>query len=91
MSQASQVPTVAVSSAWIMRHRAFRLGLEDVRTGRVRFDDPCAGDTDWAWNYERGRLFGCLAPVTMSLFVGGKLNPIALALFKLASERRLIT
>jgi hypothetical protein len=80
-----QIPTSRVSDAWIMRRANFRRGLEDARAGRApRFDE--FND----WSYERGRLFAHIAPLTMPLYTDGKLNPKALALFKAASDRRLI-
>ena len=62
----------------------FARGLSDVRTG-VPFD--------WridSWQYERGRLFGCVAPLNMPLRIGSKLNPKAIALCEVAFDRRLI-
>jgi hypothetical protein len=64
-----------------MKDPNFARGLNDVRTGK-RFD--------WTiddWSYERGRLLGRIAPATMPLFVGGKLNPTMLKVYSLASER----
>jgi hypothetical protein len=62
----------------------FAHGLSDARNG-VAFD--------WridSWNYERGRMFGFIAPPTMPLLVGSKLNPKAVALCEAALDRRLI-
>jgi hypothetical protein len=71
-----QVSTVGVTAAAIMRSTNFRRGLEDARAGRApRFDEL----DDVFWSYERGRLFGFIAPLSMQLFVAGKLNPKALA------------
>jgi hypothetical protein len=81
----SQVPTIEVTSAQIMRHPNFKRGLEDARAGRSPRFDECD-----SWDYERGRLFGYIAPISMALFIGGKLNPKALALFDAACDRRLI-
>jgi hypothetical protein len=80
-----QVPTAPVSAESIMRDPQFSRGLEDVRTGRPfdSFEDD--------WEYERGRLFGCIAPLAMALWVGKKLNPKAVALFKAALRKRVIT
>lgn len=76
-----QIPTNLISAEAVMGHKSFRLGVEDARAGRrPRFDDlyePC-------WAYERGRLFACLAPRTMPIFIGGKLNPKAVTLFRAA-------
>lgn len=83
----SQVPTAQISAAAIMRRVNFRRGLEDARTGRApRFDEF----DDGYWAYERGRLFAHVAPAAMPLFVEGKLNAKALALFEAAERRGLI-
>jgi hypothetical protein len=68
-----------------MRHPHFARGLSDIRAGRA-----FAEVYDDYWAYERGRLFGAIAPVSMPLFIGGRLNPKAVALFDLAWERRLV-
>jgi hypothetical protein len=67
-----------------MGSQEFARGLSDVRTG-VPFD--------WridSWDYERGRLFGRIAPPTMPLRLGSKLSPKAIALLEAAVARRLI-
>jgi hypothetical protein len=82
-----QVPTGLCAPSTIMRHGHFARGLDDVRMGRAFNDDVL----DDYLAYERGRLFGWVAPRDMPLFVGkGKLNPAALRLFTVASERGLI-
>jgi hypothetical protein len=81
-----QVFTAKCPTEHVMRHRNFALGLADIRGG-VAFNDMIEDDY---WAYERGRLFGCLAPKSMPLFVGGKLNRKAVVLFDLASDRGLI-
>ena len=68
-----------------MRSPAFERGLNDVRNG-VPFDwriEP-------AWDYERGRLFAHIAPLTWPLWIGRKLNPKAVALCNAAFKRKLI-
>ena len=65
-----QIPTVPCTLMSIMRHINFRQGLEDVRAGRPPrfdnfFDDP--------WAYERGRQFGYVAPISMRLFINGRI------------------
>lgn len=81
------MPTGPVSPRVVMRHPLFRVGLEEVRAGRrPRYDD---GDAD-LWAYERGRQFGHIAPRSMLLWINGRLNPKAIALFKVATTRRLI-
>jgi hypothetical protein len=79
-----QVTTSWATTQTIMRSRWFKRGFEDVRNG-LPFD--------WRidqWEYERGRLFGLIAPPNMPLRVCGKLNPKAVILFDAAYDRRLI-
>ena len=79
-----QVPTWGVSIETVMSTPEFKRGLDDVRNG-VAFD--------WRideWEYERGRLFGFIAPPDMPLRIADKLNPKAIALYKAARTRRLI-
>lgn len=55
-----QCETVAVSTVFVMRSRAFREGWEDARAGRpFRVDDFVI---DSQWDYERGRLFAVSCP-----------------------------
>jgi hypothetical protein len=80
----TQVSTRSITTTAIMSSPAFKLGLDDVRRG-IPFD--------WRvdeWAYERGRLFGFIAPLDMPLRIGGKLNPKAVALCRAAFERKLI-
>lgn len=80
-----QVATRPVTIHRIMRDPNFARGLDEVRSARSfdwRVDD---------WQYERGRLFGCIAPLGMPLFVAtGKLNPKAMALYIAADQRGFI-
>jgi hypothetical protein len=79
-----QIETIETTAAHIMSSAAFELGLSDVRRG-IPFD--------WrngAWEYERGRLFGHIAPLDMAVRIGGKLNPKAVALLEAAIERKLV-
>jgi hypothetical protein len=79
-----QIETTATSTAAIMREPLFERGLDEVRAGTPpdwRIDD---------WAYERGRLFGAIAPLDMPLRVGGRLNPKAIALCDAAFNRRLV-
>ncbi len=69
-----------------MRHPNFARGVADIRAG-IPFD-PDIDDEKWA--YERGRLFGAIAPLWMQLFNGKELNPKAIALFDAAYERKFI-
>jgi hypothetical protein len=84
MSRGTQLPTRKVSVTRIMGVPAFAQGLSDVRSG-VPFD--------WridSWEYERGRLFGCIAPLNMPLRIGGKLNAKAITLYSAAVDRGFI-
>jgi hypothetical protein len=82
-----QIPTDDCSPRAIMRHPNFQRGFIDIRAGQ-RFD---ADIDDGYWAYERGRQFGCLAPLDMPLFIDGKrLNPKAVRLFIAASDRGFI-
>ena len=90
---AEQVRTKQVSISKIMASPFFRRGLEDARSGKP-FDwciggDVSSGAND-SWSYERGRLFGHIAPLDMPLRIENTLNPRAIALCKLAFERKLI-
>jgi hypothetical protein len=70
----------------IMRRKLFRLGVDDVRHGRnPRFDEE-AISVDEYWGYERGRMFGVLAPRSMPVTVEKKLNPEAVRFFKRHGE-----
>jgi hypothetical protein len=67
-----------------MQSAAFGEGVSDVRAGKpTRFDS--FGDEDW--NYERGRQFALIAPMSMPLRLGRKLNPEAVLLFSRAMFR----
>ena len=72
-----QVETADCSAKSIMRHPHFARGLDDIRAGRP-FADHIA---DEFWAYERGRLFGAIAPRSM---------PKAVRLFETAGNRKLI-
>jgi hypothetical protein len=66
-----------------MRHPHFAIGLADIRAGRT-FNDRLEDDL---WAYERGRLFGAIAPLSLPLLIGKKLNPVAIRVFAGACER----
>ena len=77
-----QVPTRPVSIERIVGDPLFERGFVEVRSGQ-----PFDSRVD-SWEYERGRLFGCIAPLGMKLFIASKkLNPQAVSLFRVASER----
>jgi hypothetical protein len=81
-----QVETRPCSAESIMRHPHFARGLDDIRAGRPFADQI----EDSFWSYERGRQFGAIAPRSMPLFIKGKLNPKAIAVFDAACDRKLI-
>jgi hypothetical protein len=80
----TQVRTFRCTIEDIMLHPHFARGLADIRGARP-FDDRVQ---DRYWAYERGRQFGCVAPRTMPLFLGKKLNPQAVRLASAAFDRR---
>jgi hypothetical protein len=85
-----QVATYPVSFERIMREPMFSVGLDQARRGQP-FDWRIGATTNDAWEYERGRLFGFIAPLDMPLFIGDKLNPKAVSLCKAAFNRGLVT
>jgi hypothetical protein len=74
-----QVPTQGVPTERIMLDRAFIRGFDEVRAGR-----PFDYFADDAWEYERGRLFAYIAPISMPLPESGELNRRAKFLFEAA-------
>jgi hypothetical protein len=86
-----QVPTIKTTTAMIMSAPEFKRGFDEVRGG-VPFDWRVGSeyDDDTSWHYERGRLFGHIAPLNMPLRIGGRLNPKAVALCDAAFNRQLI-
>jgi hypothetical protein len=82
----AQVETERTTTARIMSSAAFERGLNEVRQGQP-FDWRV---NDTLWGYERGRLFGHIAPLDMPLRIGGKLNPKAVALCDAAINRKLV-
>jgi hypothetical protein len=93
-----QVLTRGTTTQAIMRMPGFAAGVDDVRNGRPPNYEAFnfSQDTDEReaskninrhWNYERGRLWACLAPRSMPLMINGKLNPKAIALFDAAYKR----
>jgi hypothetical protein len=86
----TQIPTRRITIRVIMSSPAFKRGLDDARNG-VAFDWRVGcQDGDSAWSYERGRLFGFIAPLDMPLRIDGRLNPKAVALCDAAFERKLV-
>jgi hypothetical protein len=83
----AQYSKARTTTSAIMRRPHFARGLADIRAGRP-FDTRLEDDY---WAYERGRLFGAIAPLSMPLFNGKSLNPKAVALCDAAFDRKLIT
>ena len=78
---AAQADTIGVTPRQIMGSVAFAAGVADVRAGKpTRFDS--FGDDDW--NYERGRQWAFIAPMSMPLRIGRRLNPEAVWLLRAA-------
>jgi hypothetical protein len=86
--QREQVSTRKATITTIMGSPEFARGFADVRAG-IPFDWRVGADNG-AWNYERGRQLGCIAPLSMPLRIGHQLNPKAVALCAAAFARRLI-
>jgi hypothetical protein len=79
---AEQIDTISTTTREIMSSVGFAAGVADVRTGApVRFDSHFDADV---WTYERGRAWAYIAPMSMPLRIGRKLNPKAMRLFDLA-------
>ena len=85
-ARADQVKTSICSPDTVMLHPHFVRGLDDIRAGRPFADDV----DDRLWAYERGRQFGAVAPRSMSLLDGERLNPKALQVFVAAVHRGFI-
>jgi len=80
-----QAPTRRTSVTAILASKEFAEGVRDVRLGRPpRYDDPVAS----SWNYERGRQWALLAPLSMPLKIGGKVNREAAFLFLRATRSK---
>jgi hypothetical protein len=79
-----QIETCPASVYRIMSSSAFAQGVSDIRNGRpARFDEF---DDDDLWAYERGRQWASIAPKSMPVRIGRKLNLEAVKLFGLAGE-----
>jgi hypothetical protein len=77
-----QIKTIDVMIQEVMRSKAFRRGVADVRAGRKpRFDEQTEGDD---LHYERGRQFAVLTPRKMPIVLPQtkQLNPKAVNLFE---------
>ena len=82
-----QVETRPTNTSAIMRSADFLRGVDDVRAGRPPSFDEQMEDS---WGYERGRLFGRVAPIQMPIMIKGRLNPKAVALLDAAFDRGLV-
>jgi hypothetical protein len=82
-----QVPIVEISVEEVLSDPGFRRGFVEARTGKA----PTFDGDDASWQYERGRLFGIVAPRSLSLRKrSGELNPKDIKLFKRACSRAVI-
>lgn len=83
-----QVHTETATASSIMRSAAFVRGFKEVRKGIPMdydaFSDP--RDRQNRWNYERGRLFGCI--YSQALKDGARLKGDAVWAFTLAYAKR---
>jgi hypothetical protein len=79
-----QAATYSVTIDEIVGSRAFARGFDEVRRGEPL--NPDNGD----WNYYRGRHFGFIAPLSMKLRIGRRLNPKAVELADAAFKRQLL-
>lgn len=73
-----QVRTKNTTLKAVIRSKAFRLGAEHYTKGKAPTFDAFGTDTNTAWAYERGRLFGAWArsrgEVIPRAFVNRKLS-----------------
>jgi hypothetical protein len=77
-----QVETVRVTIQNIIRSRSFQAGVAEVRAGRPpRFDRDDRRFVRDDWGYERGRQFGIVAPRSLPLMIGRRVNPRAVSIF----------
>ena len=76
-----QEETTRISVERIMATEAFRRGVRDVRLGRVRFDEEASGPSH-GWFYEKGRMFGVIAPRDLEVVLNERLNPEAITFYK---------
>lgn len=76
-----QADTIPIATEAVMSDPLFARGLTEIRGGKP-FDPTCND-----WNYERGRMFGSVAPLDMPLRIKGKLNRRAVWLLRAAFSR----
>jgi hypothetical protein len=74
-----QVSTFPTTAQEIMSDSGFGLGVADVRAGHAPRPDYDLWETNTQWNYERGRVWGLLAPRGIQLKRAGKVTSEAIA------------
>jgi hypothetical protein len=77
-----QITTQPASTEWLMSQRAFAIGVADARADREYPPEYDEWGTDPQWNYERGRAWARLAPRSVPLMTGGRLNRQAVQIFR---------
>lgn len=81
-----------------MSRPAFQRGVDDARAGKLpdydQFTFDQSSDEEFVqeqingcWDYERGRQWARIAPMSMSLRIDGELNPKAVRLYDAASDK----
>jgi hypothetical protein len=73
-----QEPTQEATLEWVMNKPEFALGVLDQRAGRGYRAAYATWGVNEQWNYERGRAWATVAPRSVPLKVGKRLNPAAL-------------
>jgi hypothetical protein len=76
-----QVPTRRVTIEEIMAQPHFMLGVADVRALRGYRPDYDSWAANDQWGYDRGRIWATLAPKSLAVRRGGKINPDAVRLY----------
>ena len=77
VTAAKQIDTTRTTTRAIMGSAAFAAGVTDVRIGLPTRYDSFGDD----WDYERGRMWAFIAPMSMPLRIDRRLNPEAVRLF----------
>jgi len=82
-----QVRTKGTTIAWIMSDGgAFACGVGDARRGLGYPPGYETRPTNWQWNYERGRLWACLADPDIEPFDRGRPTSEAVAIYRRAGK-----
>jgi hypothetical protein len=74
-----QIETHPVSVRWIMSDPAFERGVRDARAKRGFPADFDTWETNPAWNYERGRIWGKRVPTSVVFKRDGRVTTEAVA------------